>query len=370
MDTRVALIGPGRSFRGGIAEHTTALARRLHESSMLSEHASWGRQFPRRLHPGNNSSDTGSLAGVSATPAYPYESSDLHWDRPDSWIRVAKRLRRDAQLLVVVVSSPLQMPAVVTLSRVFRGRSRKNVTAIVHNVLPHETVWFGQTLMRTILREFDTVLVHSREQADLATALGAKLTRIASLPFHPPEGLQVGRHPAGEQRMDALAFIGFVRRYKGLDVLLEALSHTKTKPQLIIRGEFWESLRRFESLIERLGLSERVSLNPGYASATEMSGLLGSVDALVLPYRSGTGSQQPRIGFARGVPAIVTDVGDLAGQIADDVDGLIAIPNNFLGIAHAIDNFYTDNRWLRLRRNVTLPNADKEWNEYLEALHI
>lgn len=368
MHMRVALIGPGNSFRGGIAAHTTALARKLHESLMLSEHASWGRQFPRRLYPGNDLADTALPSGAFTIPATPPESKDLHWNRPDSWVRVAKRLRRGAQRLVVVVSSPLQMPAVVTVARVFRGSSQRNVTAIVHNVLPHETMRLARPLMRVIFQEVDTVIVHSREQANLAAALGAKLALSALLPFHPPEGLEVGRHPAGEQRMNTLAFVGFVRPYKGLDVLLEALTLTRARPRLIVRGEFWEPLEKYQSLIRSLGLSERVTMSPGYVSAAEFSQTLQSTDALVLPYRAGTGSQQPRIGFACGVPVIATNVGDLASQIEHDVNGLIINPNDSHGVAQAIDRFYTDDLWLRLRRNVELPSIDSEWSAYLKLI--
>ena len=261
------------------------------------------------------------------------------------------------------------MPAIVALSRVFRdGDPSRDVIAIVHNVLPHETMKIDLPLMRTILTEVDTALVHSHEQGRLAATIGARSVRVAALPFHPPEGLRTGQHPAGEQRMDALAYIGFIRHYKGLDVLLRALSQTRTQPRLLVRGEFWEPIERYQTLIEQLGLSGRVLLVPGYAAAKELSDVLGLVDALVLPYRSGTGSQQPRVGFACGVPAIVTEVGDLADQVEHDVDGLVTRPDDPCALARAIDRFYAEGRWLELRRSVAAPDAEREWKAYLKAL--
>lgn len=369
MAARIALVGPGRSFRGGISEHTVALARRLEEQKRLTEHASWGRQFPRILHAGGTSLRERKISYRGRSRAVVMETRDLHWNRPDSWIRVARRLRLTAQRLVLVVSSPLQMPALVMIARVFRnGVAGKNVTAIVHNAVPHEATRLDTPLMRAILHEVDIVVVHSPEQEEFAEAMGAGSIRRAVLPFHPPEGLRIGRHAAGERRTDTLAFLGFVRHYKGLDVLLQALSQTTNSPRLLVRGEFWESIANYRAMVERLGLTDRVTLVPGYASAAELSDVLGSADALVLPYRSATGSQQPRLSFSCGVPAIVTDVGDLADQVIHGVDGLVTDPDDPAALARSIDDFYTEDRWLRLRRNVTQPNADEEWAAYLEVL--
>ena len=367
--TRIALVGPGSSFRGGIAEHTVALATRLQGLGVLTEHASWGRQFPRRLHPGMSDGGSSTAPDVPEPADHVQESRHLHWNRPDSWIRVARRLRREARRLVVAVSSPLQMPAVVVLARVFRGGSEsRSVIAIVHNVLPHERSLLDAPLMKILVRAVNVTIVHSRRESDLATSLGARSVRHAALPFHPPKGLRVGPHPAGHKRLDALAFIGFVRPYKALDVLLEALSQTRTSPRLIVRGEFWEPVQHYVKLIRRLGLTDRVTLVPGYATAEEVSEVIGQVDALVLPYRSGTGSQQPRIGFACGAPAIVTDVGDLADQVEHDVNGLVTVPDDSYELALAIDQLYSNDRWLKLRRAVAPPNSDEEWSTYIAAL--
>ena len=369
MRLRTALIGPGRSFRGGIAQHTTSLAGNLNEFGILVEHASWGRQFPSILRPGGYGGPPVPNEEQVPSGEALLETRHLHWNRPHTWVRVARRLGQDAEHLVIVVSSPLQMPAVATIARIFRlSPTGRAVTTIIHNVLPHERSTLDVPLMRGILRSADSAVVHSAEQRELAESLGATRVKSAALPFHPPTGLRTGRHPAGERRMDALAFIGFVRTYKGLDILIDALSRTKARPRLLIHGEFWEPIHKYQTLIERFGLSDRVTIVPGYATPSELADVLAHVDALVLPYRSGTGSQMPRIAFSCGVPAIATAVGDLPDQIRDGIDGLVVRPDDPARLAEAIDALYRDNLWLRFRRNVTPPAVADEWTAYIEAL--
>ena len=118
------------------------------------------------------------------------------------------------------------------------------------------------------------------------------------------------------------------------------------------------------------GLADRVELRDGYASPDELTSLLAAVDAVVLPYRSGTGSQQPRIAALRGVPVIVSDVGDLARQVRDGIDGIV-VPVGTAGSRgggrewrrwpRASTRSTRATRWLRLRSGVRAPDPDAEW---------
>lgn len=363
-----ALVGPTYPYRGGIVEHTTALGQRLAAREALSEFASWQVQFPHRLYAGGI-----SPAGTApASHAAPIEvTRDLHWARPDSWRAVGSRLARDASHLLIVISTPLQLPAVAALSQAFRRRGAGRacrVTFVMHNVLPHERRALDRPLTRILLRSADAVIVHSEAEAALARQLGAQGVRTARLPFHPPPGLLTAAHPAGGSRLDRLAFLGFVRPYKGLDLLLHALALLGSGPSLIVHGEFWEPVERYRRLVKDLGLSDRVAIRPEYASTVALMHTLATVDAVVLPYRSATASQQPRIAFARGVPVIATAVGTLGQQVRDDVDGTIVTAVGAEGLATAIKEFYRDDRWSRFRQAVRPADEDAEWEDYLTVL--
>lgn len=380
---RVAVLGPGHPFRGGIVDHTVELVRRLHSDGLLSEHAAWSAPFPLRLHP-----DGRDVRRRDVGPERPAvrPTSDLRWWDPPGWVRVGRRLGRDAELLLLVVWSPLQLPAVAAVARSFRAASRESrggdrpvrrrVHLIVHNVLPHERSRPDVPLMRRLLPTADAVVVHTAAEAALARRLGAREPRVAALPLHAPDGMVKGAHPAGARRLDALALFGFIRPYKGLEDLIRALALTRSRPRLIVHGRFWEPVERSVRLAAAAGLADRVELRDGYASPDELTSLLAAVDAVVLPYRSGTGSQQPRIAALRGVPVIVSDVGDLARQVRDGIDGIVvpvgtagsAAESRVAALAASIDAFYTGDRWLRLRSGVRAPDPDAEWAAYLSEV--
>lgn len=366
---RAVLVGPSRPYRGGIVDHTTALAAHIHTTGSLAEFAAWGRQFPRAVHRGSKDSPPRQ----PAPPVEPYLTRDLHWNRPDTWMRIGRRSGELGENLTIVVSSPLQAPAFWAIAGAFRKtsvRATSRVNAIFHNVLPHEPAAWHTKLTRALLQIPDVTIVHSQAQLGEALRLGGRDVRSVELPFHPPSGIRQGRHGAGERRQDRLAFIGFVREYKGLDLLLEALSRTDTRPDLIILGEFWEPREKYERQIRDLGLSDRVQIDAGFASGEDISATLGRVDAVVLPYRTATGSQQPRVAFAHGVPVIITDTGGLIEQVREGTDAVVAEQPDADAIATAINRFYSNGEWLRLRRGVRRPNSALEWSRYLAALGI
>lgn len=369
---RIALVGPSSAFPGGIAQHTAELASRLDEARLLVEHASWGRQFPRSLRPGRQRA-VGSGERPIGESGRAQVSHDLHWDRPSSWLRTGRRLRHVADRLVIVVSSPLQLPAVRVLATSFRETARsdparRDVLLVVHDVLPHERARFDQLLMRRVLGTADQIVVHSGTEEQVARELGARVVKPVRLPFHPPEGLRSGPHPAGGRRLHALGFIGFVRPYKGLDILLEALALTKSQPRLVVQGEFWEPIKQYQRLIASLALIERVDLRPGYASGSEISETFGQIDALVLPYRSATGTQQPQLAFMHGVPIIASAAASFASGVQHGRDGILITDLTAESVAQAIDEFYRNGLWHTLRSQVRPPSADEDWDRYLAAV--
>lgn len=365
---RVALVGPSAPYRGGIVDHTNALARELDRAEVLAEFAAWGRQFPKFAHP----SGVVPFRGKDDPTPIAQTTFDLHWNRPDSWVRVGRRLSKAATHLVFAVTSPLQLPAFRAITAAFRSSrsaTPRTVNAIFHNVLPHEPSIWDRALSRALLTVADSNVVHATQQAAEAAKLGAANVRVLVLPFHPPQGVRLGRHPGSDRRFDRLAFLGFVREYKGLDILLRAIARAKTRPHLVVLGEFWEPRARYDDLIEELRLTDRVNIHDGFATGPALSSALSEVDGMVLPYRSATASQQPRLAFAHGVPVIATEVGGLTVDLRHGVDAMICEPT-VSGLARTIDAFYTDGQWLHLRRRVSPPDPAAEWSSYLSGLGV
>ncbi|WP_106397560.1 glycosyltransferase family 4 protein [Actinocorallia populi] len=349
---RVALVGPAFPYKGGGAQHTTELAHRLRAAGHEVVLESWKAQYPGFLYPGQQTID------VPEGEVFPGTRRELSWRRPDGWYRVGRRLR-SCDLVVFAVLSSVQVPAYLGLLRGI-GRSAR-VVALCHNVLPHEPKPYDRPLMRALLRRVDGVLVHSDEQAALARSLGPTPVTAAEMPAHLP-AMRRAEAPSEGVR-GRLLFFGMVRPYKGLDVLLRALPDGVG---LTVAGEFWSGLDDTRALVAELGLAERVELLPGYVPAERIGGLFAACDALVLPYRSATASQNVLMAFEHGVPVIATRVGGFPSQLREGVDGLLADPGDAVSLREAIARFYEDPE--RFRAEVRRPDHGPVWDAYLDAL--
>jgi hypothetical protein len=165
-----------------------------------------------------------------------------------------------------------------------------------------------------------------------------------------------------------LLFFGFVRPYKGLEVLLEALAAGPPDVRLRVAGEVWGGTGRIEELCRTLDITDRVELRAGYIPAGEVPGLFADVDALVLPYRSATGSQAAWTAFQFGVPVIASKAGALADDITPGVDGLVVAPGDVDDLAQALHRFYEPGRPEAMRARVKPVDPAPYWEAYLSAL--
>jgi glycosyltransferase involved in cell wall biosynthesis len=335
------------------------LAQRLVAAGHEVEIVSWSRQYPERFYPGEQ-----LVHGEPELDDLPPIRRELAWNRPDSWVREAHRLR-SRDLVVFAHVTPVQAPAYrVMLGRL--RRARPETVVICHNVLPHERGALDRLLVASLLRSADRVVTHSAQQADVARTLTRRPVAVATLAAHLPSAFTPTARPTGVQHR--LLFFGLVRPYKGLDVLLRALAQGPPEVRLRVAGEFWGGPEATRSLVTELGLEDRVELRPGYVAAEDVAGLFGDVDALVLPYRTATGSQGVDLGFRFGVPVIATRAGSLPDKVTHGVDGVLADADDVTSLAGALREFYADGRAEELRGNVRATDASDEWRQYLRAV--
>jgi glycosyltransferase involved in cell wall biosynthesis len=402
---RIALVGPAHPDKGGGARHTTELAHHLAAAGHDVVIVSWRAQYPKRLYPGQQTVD------VAEGAPYPRTRRLLAWYRPDGWPAVGGRVRT-ADLVVFALLTPIQVPAYLAImAGLARGAGQHGVgqhaprTAVIcHNVLPHERRPGDVPLVRALLSGADTVITHSAAQAGQAKALvpGARVRTVAMpphLPTAPRQNHETVRaadpapgqrlpggtrcSPGGTQRPPGtrqtpmapappatcrLLFFGIVRRYKGLDVLLRALARAPAHVTLTVAGEFWTDITETEYLIAELGLRDRVTLRPGYLPADRIPALFAAADALVLPYREATASQNALLAFAHGVPVITTTAGALAEAVHDGVDGLTCAPGDADDLLRALVRISDPRVAGRLRAAVPAVDPERGWAAYLQVL--
>jgi len=361
---KIAVVGPAHPYKGGSAQHTTALAHRLAAGGHEVTLRSWRAQYPKFLYPGQLTVDEPEL------PLFPDTDWPLAWYRPDGWWRTGRDLARQRfDAVVLAVFTPIQVPAYVTLARAAKAGGCK-VVVLCHNVLPHERRQYDGPLMRVLLRAADAVVVHSAEEAVLASTLTNAPVEIAELPLHLPL-----HQPRAEQAASApdrsrptchrLLFFGIVRRYKGLDLLLRALAASKPGVCLTVAGEIWEDRDELLRLISDLQLGDRVTMLDGYVAAADVPALFAAADALVLPYRSGTASQNALIAHQLGTPVIATRAGAIADAVTDEVNGLLCAPGDVRGLTCAIGRLYEPGVLELLRHGVRPPDTGQAWTDYI-----
>jgi glycosyltransferase involved in cell wall biosynthesis len=359
---RIALVGPAHPYKGGGARHTTELAHRLAAAGHDVIIESWRAQYPRRLYPGQQTVD------VPEGEPYPRTHSRLAWYRPDGWLAEGGRLRT-ADLVVFVLLTPLQVPAYLAIMSTLR---HTKTAVICHNVLPHERRPGDVPLVKALLKKADAVITHSAAQAAQAKDLApGAMVRTVTMPPHLPA---TSRHNLSPERVASptpstrLLFFGIVRPYKGLDVLLRALAQSPPHVTLTVAGEFWSDRAETDQLVAELGLRDRVTLRPGYVPADQLPALFAAADALVMPYREATASQNALLAFAHGVPVITTTAGALAEAVRDGVDGLTCAPGDTADLLRVLTEISDPGVIGRLRAGVRTVDPEPGWAAYLRVL--
>jgi glycosyltransferase involved in cell wall biosynthesis len=370
---RIALIGPTYPYRGGIAHYTTLLTEALreeHETLLIS----FSQQYPTWLFPGRDDRDP------SERPLRTEAEYLLNPLNPLTWARTLRRLRQwQPDLVVMQWWHPFWFPAWSYIGRGLRRLpGRPPLVYLCHNILPHEE---GGRLSRAILPHL--IRFTLRPAAGFITHAHSDKKLLARLlPQHP---IIVSPHPTyavlGEQPgMDLpvavptdrplLLFAGFVRPYKGLDVLLDALAILKDKRPfyLLVAGEFWDSTKIYRQQIERLGLQQHVTLYNAYLPNEVLAACLQRANVVVLPYRSATQSGIIQLAFGAGCPVITTDVGGLAEVVENGRTGLIVSPEDPPALAAAIERYLVDGLEPVFREGIVGENGRFGWGQLIQAI--
>lgn len=345
---RIAVIGPVHPYRGGIAHFTemtvTGLMERGHEVIPIS----FSRQYPEVLFPGKTQfePDDGAPVGVREAPRL------LDSLNPVSWIRTAKHVgSKTPDVVLFQYWMPYFAPAYGTVARLLRWGGIP-CAAVVHNALPHERHIGDACLSRFFLQACEGHVVMSDAVAEDLRRLrrpDAAVRRIEH-PVYERFGEPV---PTEEARAaldlpsdsPVLLFFGFVREYKGLHVLLEALPQIlETVPDLhlVVAGESYDDPERYRRLIREHDVDTRVHWYDEYIPSDDVPTFFCAADLVVQPYVSATQSGVAQIATHFEVPMIVTDVGGLAETVPHEEVGFVVPPENPSALATSVVRFFQE----------------------------
>jgi glycosyltransferase involved in cell wall biosynthesis len=327
---RAALVGPVLPYRGGIAQHTTMLHRALAKQTEVLT-ISFSRQYPAWLFPGASDLDA-DYAGYRE-PGVRYDIDSLN---PLTWRSAVGTLRRFAPSGLVIPWWTAYWSFSFHYIAASARRARIPVTFFCHNPTEHEGTLWKRALSKWVLGTTDRFVVHAEHSKRALLEMFPQ----ASILVHPHPVHAHLPEPSGSLARRAaleLLFFGFVRPYKGLDVLIDALALLRDADvRLTIAGEFWSGLQDCRDRIASLGLGERIELRPRYHSEAEVAELFARADAVVLPYRSATGSAVIPVAYHYRKPVIATRVGGLPDVVLPERTGLLVDPGSPTALADAI----------------------------------
>ena len=369
---RVVIIGPAYPLRGGLATYNERLARAFREAGDEVRIVTFSLQYPDFLFPGQTQFST------EPGPADLDIEVSLNSVNPISWLRVGRRLRAERPDLVVFrFWLPFMGPALGTVARLVRGNGHTRCVAITDNVIPHEKRPGDVPLTRYFLKACDGFVTMSRSVLSDLHKLGyggkPALYRPHPLydnfgPIRPKSTALVALQL--DPKFGYLLFFGFIRAYKGLDVLLEALADARVAAlpvKLIIAGEFYEDAAPYEVLIERHRLESRLVRATDFIPNEKVADYFCAADLVVQPYKNATQSGVSQVAYHFERPMLVTDVGGLAELIPDGVVGYV-VPPNAAAIADAIVDFYSQQRESRFAEGVREQKKQFSWPVMVAAL--
>lgn len=338
---RISCVSTFYPYRGGIAQFNANLYRELeknHEVQALT----FTRQYPDFLFPGET-----QLVGpndlVDPIPA----TRCLDTINPFSYWSTARRVREFApDAMITKYWMTFFGPALGTVARNANPHTKR--ISILDNVIPHERRFFDNACNKYFLNANDGFVVMSDSVLNdlLSYRPDAQYIRLDH-PVYDNFGQKMSRDVACAQlQLDPnqkhVLFFGFIRDYKGLDILLDAVNSLPEDYTVIVAGEVYGSFDKYDEQIDSLGIRDRIRLFNRYISDAEVPAFFSAADVCVLPYKSATQSGITAIAMHFGLPVIATDTGGLSELVLHERTGLIVPEPEPIQLATAIRRYFDE----------------------------
>ena len=361
---KICLIAPVPPFRGGIAKYCYSLAKELekrHELLLLS----YKRQYPELLY-GKKSQLDHSLTREDLIKEFTNISYDIDSVNIGSWIRTSKTISVfNPDLVVLPWWVTYWTPMYLYLLHSLR-KDGIRVVFLCINVFEHEANSLKNWLTRLTLGTVDSFIVHSEQEKSELLAINPEgKVRKHLLPLFEYDVTTEARHDAAMH----LLFFGFVRPYKGLDTLLQALAILRNYDiSLKIVGEFWNDKEQYVELINTLEISGRIEIVDQYVPDNEMSRHFSWADLVVLPYRKTITSGVIATAYGYKKPVLATNVGGFYEVIQDGYTGKIVKPDDPQALADGI-LWFLDNKQINFAENIsTFASRNMSWGSLADLI--
>jgi glycosyltransferase involved in cell wall biosynthesis len=331
---KIIIIGSAYPLRGGgIATFNERLAKEFIDEGFDTAIYTFSYQYPSFLFPGK------SQYSLELPPENIPIKIKINSINPLNWITIGNELKKiKPDIIVVRYWLPFMGPCFGTILRRVKKNHHTKVICIADNILPHEKRPGDKIFTRYFLKPIDGFITMSQKVlGDLKQFAKDKPAQLVPHPLYDNFGEIISKEEARKKlgiNMEdkVILFFGFIRKYKGLDILLNAFKILNSKNdiqdfKLLIAGEFYEDEKNYEELLNDPEIRNNLILHTHFISNSDVKYYLCATDCVIQPYRSATQSGVTPLAYHFEKPMIVTNVGGLPSLVPDKKAGLIAEPN-------------------------------------------
>ncbi|MEM7163260.1 MAG: glycosyltransferase [Bacteroidota bacterium] len=361
---KIAFLSVFPPFRGGISQFSASLFDALNKNHDVVAF-NFKRQYPQFLFPGKSQYlDQGSKSSFPSQVC-------LDSINPFSYGSTAKLINAEnPDLLLTNFWLPYLGPSLTGVLKRIGPKCKK--LSILHNVIPHESRPLDAYFTKRFVSRSDEFLVMSEHVKNNLLKILPKANFIQrEHPYYDHFGKPIEQKKAiKELNLDedkrTLLFFGFIRKYKGLDLLIEAMNLLPKNYQLIIAGESYEDLSYYQEMTGKFMLNDRIKFHSKFISDEKIPLYFSAADLVVLPYRSATQSGIVPIAYHFDKPVISTKVGGLKESVLHGKTGLLVDQPQAENIARSIEEFFSSS--MPFKEEIIKRKKENSWHKFANEI--
>lgn len=342
---KILIVGPAYPYRGGNSLFVSYVYEKLAPHFEVKIY-NYKLLYPSFLFPGTTQFDKSEKTIINAPNERVVNSIN-----PFNWYVVAKKIKKEKpDLIVFDWWHPFFGPCHYGISFFLKNHYKKNILFITENFVSHEGNFIDIFLTKLGLKYSWSFLSLSNKVAEeLKGIAGARKIYRSELPIYEcytdeeNKSIENYKQELGFSSKDfVLLFFGYIRKYKGLDILIKAFPNIKKNnpdAKLLIVGEFYDNPEEYYNLIKSLNINNEVKLINQFVPNEEVGKYYNASDLVMLPYRSATQSGILNVAYGFYKPVIVTNVGGLSEFVSEEKTGLIIEPNNIEALSNSVNKF-------------------------------
>ncbi|CAN5210059.1 glycosyltransferase family 4 protein [soil metagenome] len=366
------ILGPAWPLRGGLATFDELLCRSLNTAGHECRIISFSLQYPGFLFPGTTQFDE-----TGKSPEGIVIETKINSVNPFNWISVGNYIKKEKpDFILIRYWLPFMGPALGTIARRTKKNGKTKIIAIVDNAIPHEKRPGDKMFSSYFLKSCDGFLTMSQKVlTDLEQFTKSDIKLFTEHPLYTSFGEVQEKAKAREylqleEKGKYLLFFGLIRRYKGLDLLLEAMNDVRVKDmkvKLIVAGEYYEDRTYYDEIIAKYELKNRVELHTKFIPNEEVKWYFSACDLVAQTYHTATQSGVTKIALQFDKPSLVTNVGGLGEIILDGKSGYVVEPNA-KAIADSVVDYYENNREESFVKATIAEKKKYGWNVMVDSV--